>query len=67
MYATNVCKRDGDILLRTNTLEDELHTRVPLLPKTKLTSTLPPYMSGVWGSSIKFAFLYYCPQMHFHI
>ena len=27
MYATNVCRRDGDVLLRTNTLEDELHTR----------------------------------------
>ena len=22
-YATNVCRRDGDVLLRTNTLEDE--------------------------------------------
>ena len=36
MYATKVCKRDGDVLLRTNTLEDEFHTRVPLLLKTKL-------------------------------
>ena len=58
VYATNVCRRDGDVLLRTNALEDELHTRVPLLLKTKLTSTLPPYMFGVWGSSLKFAFLY---------
>ena len=58
MYATNVCRRDGDVLLRTNTLEDELHTRVALLLKTKLTSILPPYMLGVWGSSLKFAFLY---------
>ena len=32
---TNVCRRDGDVLL--NTLEDELHTKVPLLLKTKLT------------------------------
>ena len=56
MYATNVCRRDGDILLRTNTLEDELHTTVPLLPKTKLTSTLPPYMLTVWGISLIFAF-----------
>ena len=55
MYATNVCRRDGDVLLRTNTLEDELHKRVPLLLKTKLTSILPPYMLGVWGSSLKFA------------
>ena len=55
---TNVCRRDGDVLLRTNTLEDELHTRVPLLLKTKLTSILPPYMLGVWNSSLKFAFLY---------
>ena len=52
MYATDVCRRDGDVLLRTNTLEDELHTRVPLLLKTKLTSILPPYMLGVWGSSL---------------
>ena len=56
MYATNVCRRDGDVLLRTNTLEDELHTRVPLLLKIKLTSILPPYMLGVWGGSLKFAF-----------
>ena len=45
MYATNVrnvCRRDGDVLLRTNTLEDELHTRVPLLLKTKLTSITTP-------------------------
>ena len=55
---TNVCKRDGDVLLRTNTLEEDLHTRVPLLLKTKLTSILPPYMLGVWDSSLKFAFLY---------
>ena len=39
-------------------IEDELHTRVPLLLKTKLTSILPPYMLGVWGSSLKFALLY---------
>ena len=36
MYATNVCRRDGDVLLRTNTLEDELQRGVPLLLKTKL-------------------------------
>ena len=36
MYATNACRRDRDVLLRTNTLEDELHTRVSLLLKTKL-------------------------------
>ena len=59
MYATNVCRRDGDVLLiRNNSLEDELHTRVPSLLKTKLTSILPPYMLGVWGSSLKFAFPY---------
>ena len=26
---TNVCRGDGDVLLETNTLEDELHTGVP--------------------------------------
>ena len=57
VYATNVCRRDGDVLLRNNTQEDGLHARVPLLLKTKLTSTLPPYMLRVWGSSLKFAFL----------
>ena len=36
---TNVCRRDGDVLL--DTLEDDLHTRVPLLLKTKRTSILP--------------------------
>ena len=46
----NVCRRDGDVLLRINTLEDELYTRVPLLLKTKLTSILPPHMLRVWGS-----------------
>ena len=51
---TNMSRRDGDVLVRTN----KLHTRVPLLLKTKLTSILPPYMLGVWGSSLKFAFLY---------
>ena len=55
---TYVCGRDRDVLIRTNTLNDELHVRVPLLLKTKLTSILPPYMLGVWGSSLKFAFLY---------
>ena len=58
VYATNVWRRDGDVLLRNNTLEDELHTRVPLLLKTKPTSILASYMLGVWGSSLKFAFLY---------
>ena len=52
-----MCRRDEDVLLRTNTLEDELHIRVPLLLKTKLTSILPPYMyGGVWGSPLKFTF-----------
>ena len=45
---TNVCRRDRDVLL--NTLEDELHTRVPLLLEKKLTSILPPYMLIVQGS-----------------
>ena len=53
---TNVCRRDRDVLL--NTRDDELQIRVPLILKTKLTSILPPYMLGVWGSSLKFAFLY---------
>ena len=34
--ATDVCRRDRDVLL--NTLEDELHTKVLFLLKTKLTS-----------------------------
>ena len=38
---TNVRRRDRDVLL--NTLEDELHTRVPLLLEKKLTSILPPH------------------------
>ena len=49
---TNVCRRDGDVLL--NTLEDDLHTRVPLLLKTKRTSILPPYILRAWGSSPPF-------------
>ena len=53
---TYVCRRDRDVLLRINTLDDELHTRVPLLLKTKLISILPPYMLTIWGNSLKFAF-----------
>ena len=53
-------RRDGDVLLgtntSTNTLEDELHIRVPLPLKTKLTTILPPYMLRVWGSVLKFGF-----------
>ena len=45
---TNVPRRDRDVLL--NTLEDELHTRVPSLLETKLTSILPSYMLRVGGS-----------------
>ena len=50
----NVYRRDRDVLL--NTRDDELQIRVPLIRKTKLTSILPPYMLGVWGSSLTFAF-----------
>ena len=53
---TNVCRRDGDALIRTNTPEDELHTRVPLLLKTKRTSIVPPYMLRVWVVRLEFAF-----------
>ena len=45
---TNVCRRDGDVLLRTNTPEDELHN----------DSFATQNKTGVWGSSLKFAFLY---------
>ena len=51
---TNLCRRDGDVL--TNTLEDELHTRVPLLLKTKRTSIVAPYMLRVWVVWLEFAF-----------
>ena len=47
-----MCARE----LGTTTLEDELHTGVPLLLKTKLTAILQPYMLRVWGNSLKFAF-----------
>ena len=53
---TNVCRRDGDVLLRIHCRRNELHTWVPLLRKAKVTSILPPYMLRVWGSSLKFAF-----------
>ena len=57
----NVCRRDGGVVL--NKLEDELHTRVPLLIETKLTSILPQYTLRVWGGSLTFAFqLYYYSQ-----
>ena len=61
----NVC-----FLLGTNTLEDELHTGVPLLLKTKHTSMLPPYMLSLWGISLKFALPILMSskiKMHFHI
>ena len=41
---TNVCRRDGDVLLIKDTIEDELHIRVPLLPETKVTSILPRHI-----------------------
>ena len=41
---------------RTNTLDDELYTRVPLLLKTKRTSIVPPYMLRVWVVRLEFAF-----------
>ena len=47
VYATNVCRRDRDVLLRTNTPEDDLYTRVPLLLKTKVTSILTPYVRSM--------------------
>ena len=50
-------RRDDDVLL--NSLEDDLHTRVALLLKTKLKSILPPYMLREWGSLLKFAFWFY--------
>ena len=46
--STNVCRRDGDVLLGTNTLEDKLHTGVSLLLETKLTSILSLCMLKVW-------------------
>ena len=46
--STNVCRRDGDVLLGTNTLEDKLHTGVPLLLETKLTSILSLCTLKVW-------------------
>ena len=52
----NVCRRDGDVLLRTTTLEDELHTMAPLLLKVKHTSIVPPYMLRVWVVWLEFAF-----------
>ena len=54
---TNVRRRARDVLL--NTLEDELHTRVPLLRKEKLTSILLPYMLRVWGSLLTITFRLY--------
>ena len=54
---TNVCNRDGDVLL--NTPEDELHTGAPLLLKAKLTSILLPYILRAWGSSLTIAFRLY--------
>ena len=50
-------RRDDDVLL--NSQEDDLHTRVALLLKTKLKSILPPYMLREWGSLLKFAFWFY--------
>ena len=49
--ATNVCRKDGDVLLRTYTLEtsqEELHKRVPLLLNIGQVRKL--------HSSLKFAF-----------
>ena len=58
VYQQQMCAEETEMFCYGIILEDELHTRVPLLLKTKLTSILPPYMLGVWDSSLKFAFLY---------
>ena len=65
----NVCRRDGDVLLRTTTLKDELHTRVPLLVKTKRTSVVLPYTLRLMGSSVRICvpFTDVVQKMHFHI
>ena len=56
----NVCRRDGDVLLRTNTLKVELHTRVPLLLKTIYVKSM--------GSSARICVPFTDVQkMHFHI
>ena len=44
VYQQHMCAGE----LETSTLEDELHTGVPLLLKTNLTAILPPYMLRVW-------------------
>ena len=61
-------RRDGDVLLRTNAIKDELHTRVPLLLKTKRTSIVPPYTKSM-GSSARICvpFTDVVQKMHFHI
>ena len=53
VYHQQMCAEETE-----DTIEDELHTRVLLLRKTKVTSKLPSYMLRVWGSSLKFAFVY---------
>ena len=68
LLTTNVCRRDGDVLLRTNTLEDELHTRVPLLLRTPYSNSTTIYVKSM-GSSARICvpFTDVVQKMHFHI
>ena len=53
--SSDVCWRDGDVLLRTNTLEDELHTGGSFATQNQ---TCTQYYHHIWSSSLKFWSVY---------
>ena len=55
VYATNVCRGDGDVLLGTNTLEDELHTGGSFATQNQ---TCTQYYHHIWSSSPNFWSVY---------
>ena len=66
---TNVCRRDRDVLL--NTLEDELHTRVPLLLEKKtyinITTIYVKSTGQLTNICILALLITSIKLMHFHI
>ena len=64
----NVCRRDGDVLLRTNTLKDELHKgSFATQSKTYINSTTIYVKSMGSSARICVPFTDVVQKMHFHI
>ena len=61
VYATNVCRRDADVLLRTNTLEDECGGVFEQLARYTMRYQEPDLHLGLYSSEsfYNFCLLYF--------